>query len=126
MTTYADCNTGAGVALTVDTETEVLSMTIPSGKGGNIKKIRVAIAQVATALDEQSGYLELKLGSHSGPYRFPIGSGVTDGDLTAPGSRGAEEIEVDIPVFANETVKANITLNGDAVGAHVGIIWVSG
>lgn len=119
MTTYGECNT-AEVDISADTETEVLNATIPSGKGGRIKQIRVAQGNVVNA-ETVSGYLELKLGSHSGPYRFPIFQGA--GAATIGKSAGAETIDVDIEVFANETVKANITATGTMTGCHVGILW---
>lgn len=121
MTTYAECN-AAEVDVAADTETQILQFNIPSGKGGTIKKIRVAMGNVVNA-ETVSGYLELLLGSHSGPYRFPIFQGA--GAATIGKSAPAEEIDVDIEVFANEQVTINITATGTMTGCHAGIIWVA-
>ena len=122
MTTYADCNVTIDAAVSADTETLLADLTIPSGKGGQIKKIRLSYSNVVDA-KAATGMAELKMGSHSGPFRFPIGLG--QGGATSSGFTAAEEIEVDIEVFANETVKLYITLGEAAVDAHGGIVWVS-
>lgn len=94
---------------------------IPSGKGGRIKKIRVSYAGVVDA-KACTGYLELLMGSHSGPFRFPIGWG--PGGATSTSMSHAEEIDVDIECLANERVRIQVTLGEAAVDGHAGIIWV--
>lgn len=121
MPTYADCNTTVDAAIDAGTETLLADLTIPSGKGGRIKKILYAYGNVVDA-KAASGFLELKLGSHSGPYRFPIGLGVGGATSSSHGPQG--EIDVDIECFANETVKIYVTLAEAAVQGHAGIIWV--
>jgi len=116
-----ECNT-AEVDVVADTDTQVLNTTIPSGKGGRIKQIRVAAGNVVNA-ETVSGYAELKLGSHSGPWRFPIGSGA--GAATIGTFQHAEVIDVDIEVFANETVEIRVTMTGTFTGCHAGIVWVA-
>lgn len=118
MTTYGETNT-AEVDLTADTETKVLDTTIPSGRGGRIIKILIAMESAVAC----SGYIELKLGSHAGPYRFPWpGISVF---ATSGASHNVVEIDVDIEVFASETVKGYLTANSTATDAHIGIIWVA-
>lgn len=123
MTTYGDCNTAEDAAVTADTETLVMDIAIPSGRGGRIKEIRVSYGNVVDA-KAATGFVELKLGSHSGPYRYPVGRGNGGAANTSFGT--AEKIEVDIPVDQNETVKGYVTLNEAAVDAHVGIVWEAG
>lgn len=118
MVTYAEVNT-AEVDLTADTETTVLNTTIPSGKGGRIKQILVSFESAVAC----SGYLELKLGSHSGPYRFAIGGASIF--ATSGAANSSIVIDVDIEVFANETVKGLVTVNSTATDAHVAIIWIA-
>lgn len=122
MTTYGDCNTAEDASLDADTETLVGDLTIPSGKGGTIKKILLAYANIVDA-KAATGYCELKLGSHAGPFRFPFGVGA--GGATSSSHGKAEEIDVDISVFANETVKIYMTANETLVNVHAGIIWVA-
>jgi len=122
LTTYADCNTTEDAAITADTETLLADLTIPSGKGGTIKKIRVSMGNVTNAKGS-SGFLEVKLGSHEGPYRFPIFKG--EGAATIGKIGDAEEIDVDIPVFANETVKVYVTMAEAMVSGFAGIVWVA-
>lgn len=93
---------------------------IDEGKSGSIKQIRVSYAGVVDA-KASTGYLEMKLGSHSGPYRFAIGSG--PGGATNTAQQHAEVIDVDIPVNGNETVEVEIELNEAAVNAHISITW---
>lgn len=121
MTTYGECNS-AEVDVAADTETTVLSTTIPSQKGGRIKQIRVSMGNVVNA-ETVSGYLELQLGSHTGPFRFPIFQGA--GAATIGKSGEAEVIDVDIEVYANETVVGLVTATGTMTGCHVGIVWVA-
>ena len=123
MVTYADCNITEDAAISADTETLLGDLTIPSGKGGRIKKIRVAYGSVVDAKGA-TGFVELKLGSHSGPFRFPIGGG--NGGAANTSFKNAEEIDCDIEVFANETVKIYVTLAEAAVSGFAGIVWVSG
>jgi len=122
MTTYGDCNTTEDDAISANTETLLGDLTIPSGKGGRIKKILVAYGNVVNA-KPVSGFVELKLGSHAGPFRFPIGAGI--GGATSAAMANALEVEVDIEVYANETVKLYVTLADAAVGGFGGIIWVA-
>lgn len=122
MATYADCNVTVDAAISADTETLLADLTIPSGKGGRIKSIRVSYGNVVDA-KAATGMLEVKMGSHSGPFRFPIGSG--QGGATSSDFKGAEEIDVDIECFANETVKIYVTLAEAAVDGHAGIVWVA-
>lgn len=117
MTTYSEVNTAEVAAVTVDTEILVLDATIPSGKGGRIKKI----AYCCTAATTSSGFLELKLGSHSGPFRWAIPDKNGGNVLQLAG-----EIECDIEVYANETVKGYMTLEVAGVDGHISIVWVSG
>jgi len=125
MVTYMETNT-AEVDITADTETLILDTSIPSGKGGRIKQIIVAAGATGTTSAAITGFCELKLGSHEGPFRFPVQFAVNaDADLGV--SAGKETvIDVDIPVYANETVKGYLTMNGACVDAHVGILWVAG
>ena len=122
MTTYGDCNTTEDAAISADTETLLADLTIPSGKGGRIKKIRVGYGGVVDAKGA-TGFVELKLGSHSGPFRFPVGFGQGGATNTSPTQ--AEEIDVDIEVYANETVKLYITLAEAGVSGFGGIVWVA-
>jgi len=124
MTSYAECNT-AEVDVPADSETLVLDISIPSGKGGRIKKIIAVAGATSITSAALTGFLELKLGSHEGPYRFPVQWAVNyDADLgVSPGTPVV--IDCDIPVYANETVKGYLTLNGAAVDCHIGIIWVA-
>lgn len=122
MVSYGDCNTTEDAAVTADTETLLADLVIPAGKGGTIKKIRVAYGGVVDAKGA-TGYVELKLGSHPGPYRFPVGFGQGGATNTSP--THAEEIDVDIPVLASETVKLYITLAEAGVSAFGGIIWTA-
>lgn len=124
MASYGECNT-AEVDVAADTETLVLDTSIPSGKQGRIKKIRVNGGPTATTAASVSGYVELKLGTHSGPFRFPCMGGNYDADLGVSAAGMADEIEMDIPVLANETVKGYLTLDGAVAGCHVGIIWMA-
>ena len=121
MTTYMECNT-AEVDVSADTDTQILNTTIPSGKGGRIKQIKIGGGNVVNA-ETVSGYLELRLGSHSGPWRFPIMAGA--GAATIGKSQPAETIDVDIEVFANETVEIRVTMTGTFTGCHAGIVWVA-
>jgi len=122
ITTYGDCNTTEDDAISANTETLLADLTIPSGKGGRIKKVLVGYGNAVNA-KPVSGYVELKLGSHSGPFRYPIGSGI--GGATSAAMAQALEVEVDIEVYANETVKLYVTLSDAAVGGFGGIVWVA-
>jgi len=122
MTTYGDCNTTEDDAISANTETLLADLTIPSARGGRIKKILVAYGNVVNA-KPVSGFVELKLGSHTGPYRYPIGAGV--GGATSAAIANALEVDVDIEVFANETVELYVTLSDAAVGGFGGILWVA-
>ena len=123
MTTYSDKvgPTDCGA----DTEVRVggAAITIPSGKGGRIKEIHIAKANVVNA-KASSGVLELKLGSHSGPFKFAIGGG--EGAATIGTHKDAEVIHVDIEVFANETVDCYVTCAEANVDCVVSILWVAG
>lgn len=110
------------ITISADTETLLADLTIPSGKGGVIKKILVSYGSAVDAKGA-TGFVELKLGSHSGPFRFPVGGGV--GGATNSTMKNAEVIECDIEVFANETVKIYITLAEAGVSGHAGIVWVA-
>lgn len=122
MTTYGDCNTVEDAAITADTETLLADLVIPSGKGGRIKQIRLSYGGVVDAKGA-TGFVELKLGSTSGPFRYPCGFGQGGATNTSPVH--AEEIDVDIPVLANETVKLYITLAEAGVSGFGGIVWVA-
>jgi len=124
MVSYMETNT-AEVDVSADTETKVLDITIPSGQGGRIKKIIVVAGATGTTSAALTGYCELKLGSHAGPFRFPVQFAVNyDADLgVSPGQPNV--IDVDIEVFANESVEGYLTLNGAAVDCHIGIVWVA-
>jgi len=118
MVSYMETNT-AEVDITANAEILVLDTSIPSGKGGRIKKIIVSYLASAPC----NGFCELKLGSHAGPFRFPVG-GVQV--LATSGAAAYQDIhDVDIEVFANETVKGYLTLNAAATDAHIGIVWVA-
>lgn len=121
MVTYGECNVTIDAAISADTETLLADLSIPSGKGGRIKQIRVSYANVVDA-KAATGMLEVKMGTQSGPFRFPIGSG--QGGATSSDFKGAETIDVDIPCLANETVKIYVTLGEAAVDGHAGIVWV--
>ena len=123
MTTYGDCNTVEDDSVDANTEVLIADLTIPSGKGGRIKKILYSYAQNVDAA-AATGYLELKMGSHSGPFRFPLGMGAGGATSSSHGPTG--EIDVDIECYANETVKVYITPNAALLECHAGIIWVSG
>jgi len=46
--------------------------------------------------------------------------------LATSGAAAYQDIhDVDIEVFANETVKGYLTLNAAATDAHIGIVWVA-
>jgi len=124
MVSYMETNT-AEVDVSADTETKVLDITIPSGKGGRIKKIIVVAGATGTTSAALTDYCELKLGSHAGPFRFPVQFAVNyDADLgVSPGQPNV--IDCDIEVFANESVEGYLTLNGAAVDCHIGIVWVA-
>lgn len=113
MTTYAECNIAEVATVTVDTEMLILDATIPAGKGGRIKQIRFSCITATSA----PGYLELKLGNHTGPFRFAVGPHDAVTALTLV-------IDCDIEVIANETVKGYATLNIGGTEATMGIIWV--
>lgn len=121
MTTYMDCNTAEVATITVDVENEIASLTIPSGKGGVIKKILFN----AIAADSAGGFIELKLGSHAGPFRFPIPYLLYEAGTAASAVAALVEIDCDIEVFANETVKIYITPTIAMTEGHAGIIWVA-
>jgi len=125
VVSYGECNT-AGVSATANSETKVLDISIPAGRGGRIKKIIAVAGATGITSAALTGYLELKLGSHAGPYRFPVMWAVNyDADLgVSPGQ--SVVLDVDIPVDANETVEGYLTLNSAATGCHIGIVWVSG
>lgn len=116
MTTYSDGNVTEVVAVAVDTETQIFDITIPSGKGGRIKKLRFS----CTAASASNGFLELKLGSHSGPFRFAVPAQVAEQILLL-----CAEIDVDMEVFANERVQLFATLNVAGVDAMGSITWVA-
>ena len=124
MVTKAECNE-AEVDISADTKTTLLSTTIPAGQGGRIKQIIVNGGPVATTVASCTGYIDVTLGSHAGPYRFPVGAGNVDGDLgISPQFR--DVIECDIEVDANESVLIEATMNGAIAGMHAGIVWVMG
>lgn len=122
MATYGDCNTTVDAAVAAGAETLLADLTIPSARAGRIKKIRLSYGGVVDA-KAATGFCELKLGNHSGPFRYPLGGGA--GGATSSSMKNAEEIDVDIPVIENETVKLYVTIAENAVQAHGGIIWVS-
>lgn len=100
-------------------------LTIPSGKGGRIKSVRVAIANIVEAKGN-TGFIELKLGSHSGPFRFPISiNQIASANTAGSGKGGTCVIDCDIEVYANETVKVYVTLAEAGVSGFAGIVWVS-
>lgn len=115
IVTYSDGNVVEVAAVTVDTEIEIMNITIPSNQGGTIKKIHYS----CTAATASNGYLELKLSNHIGPYRFAIPNAGADQITLLCGT-----LEVDIPVIANEVVKGYMTLNVAGVDAMMSIEWV--
>lgn len=120
--TYADCNTVEDAAVTAATLESPGSITIPANKPGRIKKILVAFANVVNA-KTAAGYVDLRFSNTQGEFRFPIGGGngaATDNKM----SMNAEEIDVDIPVIANEVVTPWYYFTDAEVNAHVGIVWV--
>jgi len=125
MVSYGLCNTTEVGTIMADTETLIADLTIPSGRGGTIKKIRVAVANIVEG-KAPTGFVELKLGSHPGPYLFPItGTQVASASTAGSGAGITTEIDVDIPVDANETVKLYLTMAEAAKSAFAGIIWVA-
>ena len=121
MVTLVDCNT-AEVDVAADTKTTIYSGTIPAGRGGRIKYILLSFGPVATTLASVSGYLDVDLASHAGPYRIPVMSGSVDGDLF--GNAGlAEKIPCDIPVDGSEAVIIEGEFNGAIAGCNCGIMW---
>lgn len=120
MTTYMECNTAEVATITVDIENLIADLTIPSGKGGRIKKIFFN----AIAADSAGGFLEMKLGSHAGPYRFPIPYLMYEAGTAANAVAVLMELDVDIEVDANETVKIYVTPTIAMTEGHAGILWV--
>jgi hypothetical protein len=121
-TTYADCNTTEDAAITAVTRESPGSVTIPANKGGRIKQIRVAVANVVN-LKNAIGYVELEVQNHAGPFRFPIG-GMGGGATNSGFDPNPVTIDVDIPVDANEQVTFWYYFTDAQVNAHVGIVWV--
>lgn len=119
MTTYMDCNTAEVATITVDIQNVIAQLTIPSGKGGRIKKIFFN----AIAADSAGGYIEAKLGSHSGPFRFPIPYLLYEAGTAANAVAAKVEVDVDIEVFANETVEVSVTPTIAMTEGHAGILW---
>lgn len=121
---YADCNTAEDAAVTAATLESPGSITIPAGKGGRIKEIRVAAANVTNAKDN-IGYVDLILQNHPGPFRFPIGGpggGATNSGFELDPCR----IAVDIPCDSNEVITPWYYFTDAQVNAHVGIVWIAG
>lgn len=121
MATYSIVNTTIDAAVSADTETLVLDDTIPSGRAGRIKEIRISYGNVVDAKGA-GGFLELKLGNHSGPFRWAISHG--QGGATSSSFGPAETIQCDIPVIDNETVKGYVTLGEAAVDCSLSVMWV--
>lgn len=120
--TYMDCNTAEDAAITAATLESPGSVTIPQGKGGTIKKIFVAFANVTNA-KLAAGYVDLIVQNHAGPFRFPIG-GQGGGATNSGYNCNAEEVDVNIPVDANEIVTFWYYFTDAQVEAHAGIQWV--
>lgn len=120
--TYGDCNTAEDAAVAADTLVDFSTIIIPPKKGGTIKKILVALANVVDA-KASSGYVQLDFNTSKGRQRYPFGGGA-GGATNSTGKMNAEEIEVDIPVDANEIITPKVYVAENAVDAHVGIIWV--
>jgi len=121
MATYGDCTTTEDAAISADTETLLADLQIPSDRAGRIKKVFVSYGGAVDAKGA-TGFVELKLGNHSGPFRFPVGFGVGGATNSSPQGNGFE-LEIDIPVNALETVKVYVTLAEAAVSGFAGILW---
>ena len=121
--TYMDCNTVEDAAITAATLESPGSITIPAGKGGRIKKIFVAIADVTNG-KTVAGYVELITQNTPGPFRFPVGGGMGGATNSTP-LMNAEEIDVDIPIGENEIVTFWYYFTDAKVNGLVGILWVS-
>lgn len=120
---YADCNTAEDAAITAATREQACSITIPQGKGGRIKQIRVAVANVVNAKD-CAGYIEVICQNHAGPFNFVVGGG--GGGATDSGSNMDPcIIDCDIPIDANEIVTIWYYFTDAQVNANTGIVWVA-
>ena len=73
-----------------------------------------------TSATATNGFLELKLGSHSGPFRWAIPEAGAEVTLITSG-----KIECDVEVFANETVIICATMNVAGVDGHASFTWVA-
>jgi hypothetical protein len=126
MTTYSDLKGPTGA--TADTETQLggADLTIPSGKGGRIKKILFGAVSIVEA-KAVTGKLELKIQNHAGPFRFAVmGAHIASANTAGSGNSGLVQIDVDIPVDANEQVGLYVTMAETCVDVVAGIVWVSG
>ncbi len=122
-TTFMDCNTVEDAAVTAATLESPGTITIPAGKAGRIKKIFVNYADVTNA-KTAAGYVDMRFSNQAGEYRFPVGGGMGGATLSTP-QMNAEEIDVDIPVLANEIITPWYYFTDAKVNAHVGIQWVA-
>lgn len=119
---YADCNTVEVAAITAATRELQATITIPQGKGGRVKQIRFAVANVVNAKDA-AGYIEVICQNHAGPFNFVVGGG--GGGATNSGFRlDPCIIDVDIPIDANEQVQIWAYFTDAQVNSQAGIVWV--
>lgn len=122
MVTYMDCNTVELATVTAATRMNIGSVTIPQGKSGTIKKIFLAIANIADA-KSCAGYIEVIVGKSGGPFNFVVGGGGGSATYSVP-LMNAQEIGVSIPVLNNEKVDFWCYFTDAQVNAHAGIQWV--
>lgn len=120
---YMECTTVEDAAVTAATLESPGTITIPANKGGRIKKIFVNYADVTNA-KTAAGYVDLRFSNTAGEFRFPVGGG-NGGATLSDFLQNAEEIDVDIPVLANEIVTPWYYFTDAKVNAHVGILWVA-
>lgn len=120
MVTYAKCNTTEDAAVSADTETEMLSYTIPPNLAGTMINVFYSFGSVVDAKGA-TGFLEIKIEGRSGPWQFPIGFGQGGATNTSPVPAGV--IPVEIPLVASDVVKINITLAEAGVSAFCGFQW---
>lgn len=122
MVTYAKCNTTEDAAITADTETEMLSHTIPPNQAGSIIRLYYAYGSAVDAKGA-TGFLEVKIEGKSGPWQFPMGLGVGGATNSSMQTHGV--IECDIPIDGGDVVKINFTLAENGVSGFAGFQWVA-
>ena len=106
MTTYGDC--GTETASVAGTKTLLATLTMLPGDNYTIKKFRLSAGNISANEPPAPGFITVEIDKVSGPFLFPVFSAL--GIVTSGASvTRAEEIDVDIPVPGNATVKIWIT-----------------